>query len=406
MLLHLTVGIRHDCLRDKAGNLVGDLLDIVDAVIYIVHLPLPGKLADDRLPDHLLVVLHDIGLDRLTLPRRLLENAHVADPHKAHVQRPRDRRRCQRQHIHILPDLLDLLLVTHAETLFLVDNQKPQILVLHVRGQESVRADHDIHQPFFEPLDGLLHLARRPKTRQHLHAHRKILHALHECVVMLLRQDRRRHEIRDLFPVLYGFERRADRDLRLSISHIAADQPVHDARTLHIALGRLDRKQLVARLLKREHLLKLLLPHSVLAEHKPLLLLPDCIQLHKILCDLVDGSLYLRFGLHPLLCAQLVQLRLFRRIGRGVFLDHVKPRRQHIEIAAVPVLDLDVILDDLVYLDLLDTFIDTESVILMDDIVPHLQVRKILDLLPLVRLFPLFALLLSKDIRLGDHDEL
>ena len=46
------------------------------------------------------------------------------------MQRPRDRRRCQRQHIHILPDLLDLLLVTHAETLFLVDDQKPQILMV------------------------------------------------------------------------------------------------------------------------------------------------------------------------------------------------------------------------------------------------------------------------------------
>ena len=406
MLLHLTVGVRHDRLRDETRDLAGDLLYIVDAVVHIVHLPLSRQLADDRLAHHLLVVLHDIGLYRLALPRRLLENAHVADPHEAHVQCPRDRRRRQRQHIHILLDLLDLLLVAHAKTLLLIDDQKPQILVLHVCRQQSVRADDDIHQPFFQPLDRLLHLARCPKTGHHLHAHRKVLHALHKCVVVLLCQDRRRHKVGDLLSVLNGFERRADRDLRLSVAHVAADQPVHDPRALHIALGRLDGKELVARLLKRKHLLKLLLPHGILAEDKALFLLPDGIQLNEIPGDLVDCRLHPRLRLHPLLGAEFVQFRLFCRVGRGVFLDRVKPRRKDVEIAAVAVLDLDIILYNLVYLNLLDPLIDTESVVFMDNIIPHFQIRKILDLLTLIRLFLLFALLLPKDIRLGDHDKL
>ena len=43
-----------------------------------------------------------------------------------------DRRRRQRQNIHIFPELLDLLLVGHAETLLLIDDEKPKILKLYI----------------------------------------------------------------------------------------------------------------------------------------------------------------------------------------------------------------------------------------------------------------------------------
>ena len=86
----------------------------------------------DRLADHLVVVLHDIGLDRNTVHRRLLENAHVTDPDKAHMQSPRDRRRCQGQNVHVLLHLLDLFLMSHSEPLLLIDDQKSKVLKLYI----------------------------------------------------------------------------------------------------------------------------------------------------------------------------------------------------------------------------------------------------------------------------------
>ena len=40
--------------------------------------------------------------------------------------------------------LLDLLLVLHAEALLLVDDEQPEVLELHVVGEQPVRADHDV----------------------------------------------------------------------------------------------------------------------------------------------------------------------------------------------------------------------------------------------------------------------
>ncbi len=108
----------------------------------------------------------------------------------------------------------------------------------------------------------------------------------------------------------------------------------------------------------------------------------------------------------PFLAAQFVQLRLLRCIGGGILLDHIQPGGQNVQVAAVPVFDLEVILDDLVYLYLLDALIDAQSVGLMYHIIPDLQVVEIIDLLPLIELFLLFLTLLrSENITLGQHHE-
>ena len=86
----------------------------------------------DRLADHLVVVLHDVRLDRNTVHRRLLENAHVADPDKAHMKSSRNRRCCQGQNVHILLHLLDLFLMSHTEPLLLINDQKSKVLKLHI----------------------------------------------------------------------------------------------------------------------------------------------------------------------------------------------------------------------------------------------------------------------------------
>ena len=87
---------------------------------------------------------------------------------------------------------------------------------------------------------------------------------------MLLRENGRRHKIGYLLSVLHCLKRSTNRDLGLSVTDIAANQPIHNARALHIVFRRLDCKQLILRFLKGKHLLK----HRIFTEHKALLFLP------------------------------------------------------------------------------------------------------------------------------------
>ena len=60
------------------------------------------------------------------------------------MQRTRNRRRRQRQDIDILFHFLDLLLVRHAEALFLVDDQEPKAVKLYILRQKPVCPDDNI----------------------------------------------------------------------------------------------------------------------------------------------------------------------------------------------------------------------------------------------------------------------
>ena len=67
---------------------------------------------------------------------------------------------------------------------------------------------------------------------------RVVVQALGEGAVVLLRQDRRGHEHQHLLAVLGGDEGRAQRDLGLAVADVAADEPVHRPRGLHVGLDR------------------------------------------------------------------------------------------------------------------------------------------------------------------------
>ena len=91
--------------------------------------------------------------------------------------------------------LLDALLVLHAEALLLVDDEQPEVLELDVVGEQAVRADDDVDR-------AVLDAARRPsfcsfgdeEPRQHLDPHRVVGEALAERLAVLAREQRGRHE--------------------------------------------------------------------------------------------------------------------------------------------------------------------------------------------------------------------
>ena len=402
ILFHLPMGIRHRCLRHQCRHRRSDIRYIVNPVVDIKDLSSPSQLPDNGLPDHLLIVLKDIGLYGQTLVRRLLQNAHIPDADQTHMKGTGDGGGSQSQHVHILFEFLDLLLVGYAKTLLLIDDKQPQILEFYILRQHSVGADHNIHQALLQIRDGLLDLPRGAEPGQQLHPHRKVFHSLGKSIVMLLGQNRGGHQIHHLLALLYGLESRPYGNLRLAVPHVSADQPVHDLAALHIRLGVGDGRQLILRLLKGEHLFKLPLPHRILAVLVPCSLLPQGIEFHQVPRHLVHGCAHLGLGAVPFFGAQLIQFRL-AALRRRVLLDHVQTGGQHIEIAAVTVLDLHVVLDDFFYLHLFYAPVDAQAVGLVYHIVAHLKFLKIMDLLALIQFLFLLFLFRAKNIRLCDH---
>ena len=79
-----------------------------------------------------------------------------------------------RQHVDLLPQLLDLLLVRDAEALLLVDDQQAEIAELDVLRQQPVRADDDVDLAGGEIRRAISFCsALRAEAADHVDAHRE-----------------------------------------------------------------------------------------------------------------------------------------------------------------------------------------------------------------------------------------
>jgi len=242
---------------------VGDGIDALNAVVQEEDLAATGDLALDDLADEALVKRDNVSLDRQAVDGRRLDDAHVARTGQGHVERARDRRGAEREHVHELAELLELLLVQHPEPLFLVDHDKTEVLERHIGAEQPVGADDDVHGAFADELDDLLLFTRRAEPAEHLDGDRVTGHAFAEHVPVLFREHGGRAEHGNLHAVHHRLERRADGDLGFAEADIAADEPVHWPVGFHVSFNLLDRGQLIRRFLKREGGLELPLPRRV-----------------------------------------------------------------------------------------------------------------------------------------------
>ena len=74
ILTHLAVGYAHCRLRQKLLYAGGGFLYRLDTIVQIVDLTSPAQLGIHRLCEHLRIIFDNIGLNRRTVMRRLLEN--------------------------------------------------------------------------------------------------------------------------------------------------------------------------------------------------------------------------------------------------------------------------------------------------------------------------------------------
>ena len=99
-----------------------DLGEVLDARRDVERLPAAVSLAQQRLAHHDRIERRHEGAHREAVDRRRGDDREIAHAGERELQGARDRRRGQREHMHLGAQRLELLLVGDAEVLLLVDH--------------------------------------------------------------------------------------------------------------------------------------------------------------------------------------------------------------------------------------------------------------------------------------------
>ena len=275
----------------------------------VEDLPAAIQLSADRIAHEAVVVLRDAGLDRQARLGRRLDHAQVADADEAEVERARDRRGAQGQHVDLTPHRLDPLLVGHAEPLLLVDDEEAEIGEADVLAEDPMRPDEDVDGTVGDAGDDLVLALARHEAAQHRDLDREGGEATLERVEVLLRQDGRGNEHRHLLAVLHRLECGAQRDLGLAVADVTDHQAVHGPAAEHVGLDLLDAARLVGRLGVREALLELPLPGRVGAEGEAGRRFARRVDLDQLASEVADRASDARLRALPLGPAELAERR-------------------------------------------------------------------------------------------------
>ena len=253
--LVLELGRRHLAVRDdelRLRHVLAQkrrrLVEIFDARAHIERLPAAVALAQQRLAHDQRVERRDEGPDRQPVDRRRRDDREVAHARHGELQGARDRRRRQRQHVHLGAQLLQALLVADAEMLLLVDHDEAEVLERDGLAEHGVGADDDVDAALGEALLHLALLGGAHHARELADPDRQAGEALAEDARVLAGEQRRRHDDRGLLRVDRRGEGGAQRHLRLAEADVAADEPVHRPAGAEVVERRLDRALLVLRL--------------------------------------------------------------------------------------------------------------------------------------------------------------
>ena len=124
---------------------------------------------------------------------------------------------------------------------------------------------------------------------------------------MLVGENSRRHEYGTLLAVRNALERAAKRNLRLAEADVAAEQSVHGAAFLHVALHLVNTSELIRGLIELEPALEVALHIRIGRKGVTLYLESARIELGELLCHILDRAAHARTGLLPVLAAELVE---------------------------------------------------------------------------------------------------
>ena len=289
LLAHLAVRDAHARFRSRLLHALGGVLDALHPVGHVVHLAMAVQLAADGTAHHVGVPLAHLHLHGPSLVGRGHDQAHFAHAGKRHLHGARDGRSRKREHIDTLAQVLHLLLMPHAEALFLVDDDQAQIVRVHIAREQPVRTHQHLHAAVGKTRQRRLGLSRGAEAAEHFHLHPEGRETVVEGGEMLLRQNGGGAQHHHLLVVLRCLERRAQCHFGLAEAHVAADQSVHGTRGLHVGLDVGNCRQLVGRFLVREGFLHLALPGGIGRIAVALRRRTAGVHVHQVECQLLAG---------------------------------------------------------------------------------------------------------------------
>ncbi len=79
-----------------------------------------------------------------------MHQRHIAEPREGDVQRARNWRRGESQHIGVELELLQSFLVLHTEPVLLVNNDYAEVLEFHIGAQKPMSSNDNVRSPISE----------------------------------------------------------------------------------------------------------------------------------------------------------------------------------------------------------------------------------------------------------------
>ncbi len=144
VLAHLSVSDPDARFGDELFERFRDGIDRLDPVVDEIDLSAAIQLGHDGALHDRVTRRHDDRLRREPVGRRGLNQREIAHAEQRHVQRARNRRRREREHVDAGAQLFEPLFVHDAEALFFIDHEQAEIFEDDVFLQEPVRADDDV----------------------------------------------------------------------------------------------------------------------------------------------------------------------------------------------------------------------------------------------------------------------
>ena len=214
--------------------------------------------------------------------------------------------------------LLEPLLVGDAEMLLLVDDEKAEIPELDGLAEQRMGTDDDVDLAF---CDFLLHprqLGRRDQPRGLRDVHGKTAESLREGFGVLAREQRGRHDHRNLLAVHRGHESRAQRDFGLAETHVTANQSIHRSAGAQFAEHVVDGGLLILGLLVGKTCTEFIIEAVPDRQLRRFPQLPLGRDLDQLVGNVADAALHARLARLPGTAAEPVELDvgLFRAVAR------------------------------------------------------------------------------------------
>ena len=390
-------------LGHQLAQLGRGAVDCLYAVVHPKHLTLAQQFTADGLDRHAFIPATDVRENRLSVGGWRLQQRHVANSNQAHLQRPRNRRGRQRQHIDVVFQLLHRFFRLNTEALFFVDHEQTKVLEDDAVLQQSMRSDHAINFAVLQSLEHDLGFLGGEEATQYLNANRIASEAVGERVAVLCRQQRRRRQHRDLLAVLDRFERSTDRDLGLAKANIAAHQSIHRIGALHIDLDLVDRLALIGRLHKWERLLHLVLPRRIHPERVADGVHPLLVEHDQLVGNLAHCAAYPPFRLREVATAQSVQRR---RLAAHILPQRIDLIAGHVQLVAALVVQQQVVALGAANRTLDHALVLADAVLIVHDVVARLEIFEQSGALPLTRPCAAMCTPPAGEIGLGDHGQL